>query len=116
MRTVPFAFEIRNNIYTGFLATADLSDPPTNFFVFIENFIVGDLLYQDKWIFNQETRYKVLGRLNTSECNSVADYLGSIAVLGYHATYLKPKHAKTKKILKGYISFVYKRLPQLTSA
>src|SRR5215831_13664186 len=98
MKIVPFTIQIRNNIHTGFLGTSDLSDPPTNFFVFIDNFIVGDLLYKDKWIFDQGARHNLLDRLDTSECNFIADCLGNIAVSGCQSNYSKPGNLKAKAI------------------
>lgn len=82
MKKIPFTIEIRKKTYTGYLSTTDISDPPKTFFVFIDNYIVGDLLYRNKWLFEPGNR-QILGKLNSGEKEWVAEYLGNIAVLAY---------------------------------
>jgi hypothetical protein len=58
-----------------------LTDLPKVFFVFLDNYIVGELIFNKKWLFVQGGRYKFLKQLNTGECNYVAEYLGNIVEL-----------------------------------
>ena len=46
-------------------------------------YIVGELMYQDKWIFDQGNRRKLFSTLTVDECNYIAKYLGNIAELSY---------------------------------
>lgn len=84
MTNVPFTIEINNKSYKGFLQTTDIADLPKTFFVFIDNYIVGDLLFRyGEWVFDQGGRHKILGKLSDEECKRIAEYLGEIAAAGY---------------------------------
>lgn len=80
---IPFSIIIKKKEYTGYLQTTDTTDPPKVFFVFLNNFIVGDLMCRDKWIFDQGGRHKILGHLNIGELEFIAEYLGNIVVMAY---------------------------------
>ena len=81
MKLTPYAIQIRNKTYTGYLGNSDVFDPPTRYFVFMDLYIVGELMYQDKWIFDQGNRRKLLPTLTEYECNYIAKHLGNIAEL-----------------------------------
>ena len=81
MKLTPYAIQIRNKTYTGYLGNSDVFDPPTRYFVFMDLYIVGELGYQDKWIFDQGNRRKLFSTLTVDECNYIAKYLGNIAEL-----------------------------------
>ena len=81
MKLTPYTIQIGRKIYAGYLGTSDTSDPPTRFFVFMDMYIEGELIYQDKWLFDQGRRCKLLPTLTIEECNYIADYLGNIAEL-----------------------------------
>jgi hypothetical protein len=74
---ISFSIEINSKTCNGYLSSTDVLDPPKVFFVFLENYIVGELMYRDKWIFEQGNRYKILGKLNTGQCDYIANYLGN---------------------------------------
>jgi hypothetical protein len=83
-KNIPFTIELNRKSYSGYLQTTDTIEPPKNFFVFVNNWIIGELTCtKDRWIFEQRGTYKFIGKLNTGECNYVAEYLGNIALLGY---------------------------------
>jgi len=44
MRLIPYKIQIRNKTYTGYLGTSDISGPPNRFFVFMDMYIVGELM------------------------------------------------------------------------
>ena len=102
MTTIPFKIQMKETIYCGFLGTSDLSDPPTSFFVFMGDFVVGYLLFEDKWIFNQAIHHKFLNKLDTSECSFIAECLGHIAVLHYQLSNSKRNHPFTKCELERF--------------
>lgn len=81
MNNTPFTIEIRNKDYTGYLQTNDQTEPPKVFFVFIENWIVGNLIFNDKWKFEQVGIR--LDKLTENERQTIAEYLGNIAVEAY---------------------------------
>jgi hypothetical protein len=109
MKTIPFTIQIGNNAYTGFLGTSDLSDPPTSFFVFVGDFIIGKLLYQGKWIFNPGIRNTLLKNLDNTECKSIADNLGNIAVLAHESTCSREEHLMPKRAFKWLSLTAFKR-------
>jgi hypothetical protein len=79
MNNIPFAITINSKNYYGYLSTGDVLDPPRVYFVFLRNKIVGELVYLDKWVFQQGGRYEPLGRLNRGQLDNIAEYLGDIA-------------------------------------
>jgi hypothetical protein len=83
MKQIVFTMELRGLNFEGYLQTNDTTDLPKVFFVFINNYIVGDLMFRKKWIFEQGGRHVILGRLNIGECKYIADYLGNIVELWY---------------------------------
>ena len=90
MKLTPYAIQIRNKTYTGYLGNSDVFDPPTRYFVFMDLYIVGELGYQDKWIFDQGNRRKLLPTLTEYECNYIAQYLGNIAELASNTSFTNP--------------------------
>ncbi len=83
MKKISFTINIRNKTYNGHLIVNDFSETPKNFLVFMENHIVGELMYRHKWQFEQGRRHKILGRLNNDECRDIAEYLGNIFSFTY---------------------------------
>jgi deferrochelatase/peroxidase EfeB len=83
MNKIPFTIALHGKTFIGYLQTTDVHDPPKSFFVFIDTYIIGDLIFNKKWIFSQGGRYKFLKQMNTGERNYFAEYLGNIAELGY---------------------------------
>ena len=83
MKKIPFTIEIRSKIYTGHLSINDLSQPPRNYLVFVENHMAGELMWRHKWTFSQGRRHKILGNLTNSECEDIALYLSEIVSLAY---------------------------------
>ena len=79
MRFIPYTILIGRKTYTGYLGTSDTSDPPTRFFVFMGMYIVGELIYQERWIFDQGNLRKLLPTLTIDECKYIAEQLGNIA-------------------------------------
>jgi hypothetical protein len=79
MKKIPFTIEIRNKSYSGYLTANDFLQPPKNYFVFMENSTVGELMCRYTWNFTQGHRHKILGNLDDDECNEIAEYLGHIA-------------------------------------
>jgi hypothetical protein len=67
VKKIPFSIELFGTNFTGYLYTTDTNDPPKSFFIFIQNYIVGDLNFNKKWIFTQNKGNKVLRPLNTGE-------------------------------------------------
>ncbi len=83
MKSIHFTIAIKNINYTGHLGTNDMTDPPRIWFVFMNNYIVGELDFRaGKWVFAQRGRYHFIGKLTNGECNYLAEYLGNIAELG----------------------------------
>jgi hypothetical protein len=84
MKKILFTIAIKNINYSGYLGTNDMSNPPKNWFVFLNAYIVGELDFiAGKWNFAQRGRYKFLGQLTKGECNYLAEHLGNIAQLGW---------------------------------
>ena len=84
MRKIPFIIKIRDRSYHGCLHTNDFLQPPKNYLVFMENHMVGELICKLNWTFTQGRWYKILGKLNDSECDEIAAYLGNIADLHFN--------------------------------
>ena len=103
MKLLPFSIEIKGKTYQGYLGTADTADPPETFFVFLGDFIVAELLYRDEWIFDQGGRYKMLEKLNTYQCNYIAQYLGNVAVNAYRLRRHQTKRRATSTIFSDYL-------------
>jgi hypothetical protein len=83
-RNISFSINLHGKEFNGYLQTNDTTDPPKVFFVFLENWIVGDLLFENKqWIFKQGGRYKFLKQLNTGEKQFLAEYFGNLVELWY---------------------------------
>jgi hypothetical protein len=83
MKKIPFTIKIRNKLYNGYLMANDFLQPPKNYFVFMENHMVGELICRQNWTFTQGRWYKILGKLNNNDCNEIAEYLGNVADLLY---------------------------------
>jgi hypothetical protein len=80
-KTIPFTIDLHGKTFKGYLQTNDTTGLPKIFFVLLENWIVGELIFNKKWIFQQGGRHKFLKQLNSGECNYVAEYLGNIVEL-----------------------------------
>jgi hypothetical protein len=87
MKKIPFTIKIGSSIFHGYLSNTDIEYPPKDFFVFIENRIVGELVCRDKWIFEEWWRYKTICRLTSDEGDYLADYLGNIAAEACEGAY-----------------------------
>jgi hypothetical protein len=82
-RKIHFTIGLHGKAFNGYLQTNDTADLPKVFFVFLDNYIVGELIFNKKWLFVQGGRYKFLKQLNTGECNYVAEYFGNIVELWF---------------------------------
>ena len=95
MKLLPYTIQLGRKTYTGYLGNSDVFDPPTRYFVFMDLYIVGELMYQDKWIFDQGNRRKLFSTLTVDECNYIAKYLGNIAELAFEHQLYKSDASRT---------------------
>ena len=80
---IPFSIYIHQKERKGYLQVRDFADPPKLYFVFIGNYIVGSLAFNDEWIFDQEGRYRTIGKQKDDELKYIANLLGEIVMLWY---------------------------------
>jgi hypothetical protein len=85
MKKIPFTITIKKQSYSGYLQSNDITVPPKVFFVFIDNYIVGNLLCRDKWTFEQVG--EKFNRMTENERTEIGEYLGNIAVEGYESLF-----------------------------
>jgi hypothetical protein len=79
MKQIPFTIKIRNRSYSGYFIVNDLLQPSKNYLVFMENHMVGELMFRYTWTFTQWRWHKVIERLDDYECEKIAEYLGNVA-------------------------------------
>lgn len=61
MNKVPITFEYNGKQYAGQFAQVSGAGGTANFYLMINNFYCGQLLYTDKWVFNSnDGRFKEL--------------------------------------------------------
>lgn len=84
MSNIPFTINLHGKNFNGYLQTNDTTDPPKVFFVFLQNWIIGDLIFKNKkWIFDQGDRHKFLKQMNTGEKQYLAECLGNLVEIWY---------------------------------
>ena len=83
MKHIPFHIIIRKREYKGYLQSDSVTVPPNVFFVFVDNFIIGNLICTDVWDFQQVGVGVRFSKFTEDERKEIAAYLGNIAVEAY---------------------------------
>jgi hypothetical protein len=85
LHSIPFMLDFRGRHYAGHLQVTDtVSSMPKSFFVFIDKYVIGHLLFQyDEWLFKPNTTHQAQTQLTEEERKLIAEYLGNIAVIDY---------------------------------